>query len=83
MKQNTEMPWTIKVRYKLDGVEYAPSELAGKSGKLEISISIKENKNCKRICFFPACPHLCAKRLCAMGFGHAQFQTDTGENAGA
>ena len=24
MKQNTEMPWTIKVRYKLDGVEYAP-----------------------------------------------------------
>ena len=48
MKQNTQMPWTIKVRYKLDGVEYAPSELAGKSGKLEISISIKENKNCKK-----------------------------------
>ena len=48
MKQNTEMPWTIKVRYKLDGVEYAPSELAGKSGKLEISISIKENKNSKK-----------------------------------
>ena len=48
MKQNTEMPWTIKVRYKLDGVEYAPSELAGKSGKLEISISIKENKKCKK-----------------------------------
>ena len=48
MKQNTEMPWTIKVRYKLDGVEYAPSELAGKSGKLEISISITENKNCKK-----------------------------------
>lgn len=48
MKQNTEMPWTIKVRYKLDGIEYAPSELAGKSGKLEISISIKENKKCKK-----------------------------------
>lgn len=48
MKQNTEMPWTIQVRYKLDGVEYAPSELAGKSGKLEISISIKENKKCKK-----------------------------------
>ena len=48
MKQNTEMPWTIKVRYKLDGIEYAPSELEGKSGKLEISISIKENKNCKK-----------------------------------
>ncbi|SCI86658.1 hypothetical protein [Intestinibacter bartlettii] len=48
MKQNTQMPWTIKVRYKLDGVEYAPSELAGKSGKLEISISIKENKDCKK-----------------------------------
>ena len=48
MKQNTQMPWTIKVRYKLDSVEYAPSELAGKSGKLEISISIKENKNCKK-----------------------------------
>ena len=51
MKQNTEMPWTIKVRYKLDGIEYAPSELAGKSGKLEISISIKENKNCKKNVF--------------------------------
>ena len=48
MKQNTEMPWTIKVRYKLDGIEYAPSELAGKIGKLEISISIKENKKCKK-----------------------------------
>lgn len=48
MKQNTEMPWTIKVRYKLDGIEYAPSELAEKSGKLEISISIKENKKCKK-----------------------------------
>ena len=48
MKQNTEMPWTIKVRYKLDGIEYAPSELAGKSFKLEISRSIKENKNGKK-----------------------------------
>ena len=48
MKQNTEMPWTIKVRYKLDGVEYAKKKKKKKSGKLEISISIKENKNCKK-----------------------------------
>ena len=43
----------------------------------------KKIKTVKGYAFFPACPYLCAKRLCAMGFGHAQFQTDTGENAGA
>ena len=43
----------------------------------------KKIKTVKGYAFSLACPHLCAKRLCAMGFGHAQFQTDTGENAGA
>ena len=43
MKSNTEMPWNIKVKYKLDGKEYKAQDLAGKSGKLEITISIKKN----------------------------------------
>lgn len=48
MKQNTEIPWTIKIKSKLDGIEYTANELAGKSGKLEIAISIEENKNFKK-----------------------------------
>lgn len=48
MKQNTQIPWNINIEYKLDGKQYKASELAGKSGKLEISLSIKENKNCKK-----------------------------------
>ena len=48
MKSNTEMPWNIKVKYKLDGKEYKAQDLAGKSGKLEITISIKKNENCKK-----------------------------------
>jgi len=44
MKSNTEMPWNIKVKYKLDGKEYKAQDLAGKSGKLEITISIKKNE---------------------------------------
>ena len=48
MKSNTVMPWNLKVKYKLDGKEYKAQDLAGKSGKLEITISIKKNENCKK-----------------------------------
>lgn len=44
--ESKEIPWTISIRYLLDGQEYAPEELAGKSGKLELLISIKENPAC-------------------------------------
>lgn len=43
--QTKEMPWIIKVNYFLDEKEVQPQELAGKSGKLEIRISIQQNKN--------------------------------------
>lgn len=45
--ENVETPWNISVRYYLDGKEYSASEIAGKSGNLEIHLSIKENKACK------------------------------------
>lgn len=45
--QDKEIPWNISIRYFLDGREYSPAEIAGKSGSLEIKISITENKKCK------------------------------------
>lgn len=49
--ENAEIPWNIKINYKLDGVEYSPQEVAGKSGKLEISLSITRNQNANQIFF--------------------------------
>ncbi len=43
---DTEIPWTISIRYFLDGKEYTPDELAGKSGALEIRFSVTENAAC-------------------------------------
>lgn len=43
-----EMPWNIDISYKLDGEEISADELPGKSGSLEINISIKENKKCDK-----------------------------------
>ncbi len=42
-----EIPWAISIRYFLDGEELSVDEIAGKSGALEIKISITENENCK------------------------------------
>lgn len=44
--ENKEIPWKFHIQYQLDGTECEPSELAGKSGKLEITISITENPAC-------------------------------------
>lgn len=44
---NTEIPWNISIRYFLDGKELTPDEMAGKSGAIEIKISITQNENCK------------------------------------
>lgn len=41
-----EIPWNISIRYFLDGKEYSASEIAGKSGALEIHFSVSENTNC-------------------------------------
>lgn len=43
---DAQIPWNIEITYKLDGISVLPEELAGKSGKLEINISITENKKC-------------------------------------
>ena len=36
-----ELPLEVKITYRLDGKEYDPQELAGKSGRLEIRLSFK------------------------------------------
>ncbi|MBT1180070.1 hypothetical protein [Bifidobacterium vespertilionis] len=40
---STTLPWTIGVTYTLDGQSIAADQLAGKSGDLEISLSIESN----------------------------------------
>lgn len=45
LKENV-MPWTITIKYFIDGKEYPSNQIAGMSGKLEIKISIKQNKDC-------------------------------------
>lgn len=39
----TEIPWNISISYELDGQKLSAEELAGKSGKLKISLSVKDN----------------------------------------
>ena len=41
------MPWSIQIRYYLDGIEYSAEEIAGKSGGLKIKFVITKNKDCK------------------------------------
>lgn len=43
--ENKELPWVIAIKYFLDGKDVSETELAGKSGKLEITISVKQNIN--------------------------------------
>lgn len=45
LKENV-IPWIIQIKYFMDGKEYPANQIAGMSGKLEIKISIKQNKNC-------------------------------------
>lgn len=40
-----EIPWIIQIHYYLDGTEYSPKELAGKSGYLAIYIDVTRNPN--------------------------------------
>ncbi len=40
----TKIPWNISIKYKLDGTPINASELAGKSGNVEIGINISENE---------------------------------------
>ena len=45
MKDAT-LPWNISIRYFLDGKEYAPQDLAGEGGALEIRVAVSENESC-------------------------------------
>ena len=45
--KKTDIPWEIGIRYFLDGSEISAEDLAGKSGKLKIEISVTENKACE------------------------------------
>ena len=44
--KNATLPWNISIRYYLDGKEYAPQDVAGKSGALEIRFSVTKNESC-------------------------------------
>lgn len=46
-----ELPWNISVYYFLDGKEIAAPDLAGKSGALEITVSVTENGRVNRTFF--------------------------------
>ncbi len=43
---NAQIPWNIDISYKLDGKDISPDDLAGKSGAVEIHISITKNEKC-------------------------------------
>lgn len=49
--KEVEIPWNINIKYYLDGNEISSNELAGKTGTLEIKISITENKKCNSTFF--------------------------------
>ena len=49
--ETKDIPWNISISYKLNGVPMAASDLAGKSGHLEIEIKTSENKNCNSTFF--------------------------------
>lgn len=40
------MPWNIDIKYYIDDIEYTAEEIAGMSGSLKISMSVRQNKNC-------------------------------------
>ncbi len=51
-KLNTNiMPWDISIHYYMDGKEYSAEEIAGKSGALKITMSIRENAECNSAFF--------------------------------
>lgn len=49
--KSKELPWDIAIKYYLDGKEISGRDIAGKSGKAEIAISIRENTNINRTYF--------------------------------
>lgn len=46
MDPDTALPWNISVEYTLDGQPIRPEELGGRSGALELCLSIRKNPDC-------------------------------------
>ena len=44
--EDAQIPWNVNIKYTLDGKEISATDLAGKSGKLEIHITVKQNGKC-------------------------------------
>ncbi len=44
---NKSIPWNISIKYYLDGKQYSASDLAGKSGNLEIRFVVSKNTKCE------------------------------------
>ncbi len=44
-----ELPWTVKIRYYLDGLPITPEKVPGTSGNLVISLNIEANLNTAKI----------------------------------
>lgn len=49
--ETKDIPWNIAIQYSLNGNNCPAEELAGADGKLEIRISITENKSCDKSFF--------------------------------
>lgn len=44
---NAQLPWKFQLHYYMDGTEYNAEELAGKSGDLKITMSVRKNTACQ------------------------------------
>ncbi len=44
---NAQLPWKFQLHYYMDGTEYSAEELAGKSGDLKITMSVRKNTACQ------------------------------------
>lgn len=45
LDNSTELPWNVEVAYSLDGQKVEASELAGASGKVEMTITTQQNES--------------------------------------
>ncbi len=45
--EKSELPWDISMEYQVDNKKYSASEMAGKSGALDMKMNIKPNKKAK------------------------------------
>ena len=49
LPDTTALPWIIEMSYTLNGQKIAPEDLGGKSGNLEMNLTITQNDNCDSV----------------------------------